>query len=256
MSSNPPPASPAAPANPPVWQTHLAIEEGAQAQYHFLNPSLADLFDRPPKLMLDVGCATGMFGGFVKKKHPDARVIGIELNRAAAEAARQQLDYVFERKLDEIDLGEAGVAPGTIDTVIVADVLEHMYDPWHFMTGLKQHITPDAQIIASIPNTRNLGLLMDFAERGQWPYSDKGLLDITHIRFFTLREIHRFFTETGYKVERVAHNLDDNLKQLYQSNKDKPATTLRLGRIAFEQISPAELAELCTWQFFVRARPA
>jgi len=253
MSSNPPPASPAV---PPVWQTHLNIEEGAQAQYHFLNPALADLFDMPPKLMLDVGCATGMFGAFVKEKHPGAKVIGVELNRAAAEAARQKLDHVFERRLEEVDLGEAGVAPGSIDTVIVADVLEHMYDPWHFMTDLKKHITPDAQIIASIPNTRHLGLLVDFADKGLWPYSDKGLLDITHIRFFTLREIHRFFAETGYKVERVAHNLDDNLKPLYQANKDKPSINLRFGRLSFEQLNSLELAELCTWQFFVRARPA
>lgn len=250
MSSIPPAAA------RPVWQTHLNVADADQTQYHnFLNPQLAELFAHPPRQMLDVGCAAGLFGALVKTRYPGARVIGVELNKAAADAARSRLDYVFEDKVEDIDLADAGVAPHSIDTVILADVLEHMYDPWRVMVGLKEHLTPDAQIIASIPNTRHLGLVLDLIDRGWWNYTERGLLDITHIRFFTLAQIHQFFAETGYKVERVAHNLDASLAKLYNEHKDKAATNLRFGRVVLENLSSAELAELCTWQFFVRARP-
>jgi O-antigen biosynthesis protein len=256
MSSTP--SDTAAPStNPlPVWQTHLNVESADESIYHnFLRPELADIFDHPPKLMLDVGCAAGLFGEFVKQRHLGARVVGIELNQAAVAAARNRLDYVFDKKLEEIDLADAGIAPGTLDTVVVADVLEHMYDPWRAMQGLKSQLSPDAQIIASIPNTRNLGLLFDLVDNGQWRYDRAGLLDITHIRFFTLKQIHQFFAETGYKVDRVTHALDPALREIYLANQGKQSCSIRLGRLTFDRLTPNELAELCTWQFFVRARP-
>lgn len=242
---------------PPVWQTHLNAEAAANTQYHnFLNPELADLFAHPPGVMLDIGCAAGLFGELVKKRYPGAKVVGVELNRAAAEAARTRLDYVFDRRIEEVDLAEAGILPGSVDTVIIADVLEHMYDPWQVMLRLKRELTPDAQVIASIPNTRNLGLTLGLLDGGQWRYAERGLLDITHIRFFTLAGIHEFFRETGYRIEHVASVLDPNFQPLYEKNKGNPRITLRAGRVVMENLTPQELAELCTWQFFVRARPA
>jgi len=241
---------------PPVWQTHLNAADTELADYHqFLNPQLADLFSRPPRLMLDVGCAAGQFGALVKQKYPGSRVIGVELNRAAAAAAREKLDHVFEQKVEDIDFAEAGVDPGSIDTVILADVLEHLYDPWRVMLDLKRHLSADAQVIASIPNTRHLGLSLGLLDHGQWQYADRGLLDITHIRFFTLAQIRQFFAETGYRVERIAFNVDPNFNDLLREHMTKPSVSLRFGRVVLENISGEELTELCTWQFFVRARP-
>jgi O-antigen biosynthesis protein len=99
--------------------------------------------------MLDIGCASGLFGAFTKEKYPDARVVGIEVNRAAAASARDRIDYVLEGKIEDVDFASAGITPGSIDTVIAADVLEHMYDPWHVMVKLKKYLTPDAQFIAN-----------------------------------------------------------------------------------------------------------
>ena len=93
---------------------------------------------------------------------------------------------------------------------------------------------------------------------GLWTYAEKGLLDITHVRFFTLRELHVFLEQTGYRMEHVNYFLDHNFQALYEQNKDKGIGDINIdvGRLSLKGISPQELAELCTWQFFVRARPA
>ena len=159
-------------------------------------------------------------------------------------------------KFEDFQLENEGIARGSVDTVVMADVLEHMYDPWHVMVNLKPYLAPDAQLILSIPNTRHLGLMQGLLDGGSWTYAEKGLLDITHIRFFTLKEIANFLAQTGYRMEFVNHFLDAGLAPLYEKNKSNPDINIRLGRIALEKVTPRELAELCTWQFFIRARAA
>lgn len=261
MSANP--ASPAAPTANPVpeakfaWQTCLDVQntDGHIYQNHF-NPALLDVLAHPPRTLLDIGCAAGLLGAAVKSRSPGCHTIGIEPNQATATLAAQKLDRVLCGKFEDFNLEAEGIAPGSIDTVVAADVLEHMYDPWRVMTGLKPYLTADAQLILSIPNTRHLGLIKGLMDDGLWPYAERGLLDITHIRFFTLREIAAFLQQTGYRMEFVNFFIDPNFEPFYNQNKDKPDIALRLGRITMEKLSQKELAELCTWQFFVRARPA
>lgn len=194
-----------------VWQTLLNATDTDATQYHnWPRSELVDLVVHPPRKVLDIGCAAGKTGEYIKQKYPQAKVYGVEQNRAAAELAAQRLDSVFAGKFEDFDFATHGITPGSLDTVIVADVLEHIYSPWDVLVRLKPYLAPDAQILASIPNTRNLALMKDLAE-GHWRYEAWGLLDVTHIRFFTLKEIRRFFHETGYHVARVHHNLDGRL---------------------------------------------
>lgn len=240
-----------------VWQTCLNIENAPATPYqqHF-NPQLLDVLAHPPRVLLDVGCSTGILGHYVKGLHPACRTIGIEPNRATADLAAQNLDQVLRGKFEDFVLQDEGIAHGSIDTVVMADVLEHMYDPWRVMVNLKPYLAPDAQLILSIPNTRHLGLMQGLLDGGMWTYAEKGLLDITHIRFFTLKEIANFFAQTGYRMEFVNHFLDAGLASFYEQNKSNPDINIRLGRVALEKVTPKELAELCTWQFFIRARIA
>lgn len=209
----------------------------------------------PPRTLLDIGCASGLLGNAVKTRNPGCRTIGIEPNEATAKLASTNLDKVLCGKFEDFNLEAEGIPLGSVDTVVAADVLEHMYDPWHVMTGLKPYLSKDAQLILSIPNTRHLGLMKNLIDDGQWTYTEKGLLDITHIRFFTLGEIGHFLAQTGYRMEHVNFFLDPQLEQFYMENQGKPEIHVKVGRMTLEKLAPKELAELCTWQFFIRARP-
>ncbi len=240
-----------------VWQTCLDVEGAPATPYeqHF-NPRMLDVMTRSPRTLLDVGCSTGNLGHYVEASHPSCRTIGIEPNRATAAIAVTNLDQVLCGKFEDFNLEAERIARGSIDTVVMADVLEHMYDPWHAMVNLKPYLSPDAQLILSIPNTRHLGLMQGLMDAGRWTYAERGLLDITHIRFFTLKEIDGFLAQTRYRMEFVNHLLDTNLADFYEQNRMNPNINIRLGRVSFEQVTSQELAELCTWQFFIRARVA
>lgn len=238
-----------------VWQTHLDVDEADATQYHnWPRSELVDLAPRVPRRVLDIGCAAGKTGEYIKHKFPQAKVYGVEVNRTAAALAAKRLDGVFAGKFEDFDFAAHGIEPGSLDTVIVADVLEHIYDPWGVMVRLRPYLTPDAQVLASIPNTRNLALMNGLAE-GDWRYEPWGLLDVTHIRFFTLKAIRRYFHETGYHVARVHHNLDGRLTNLYQANRDKPLVNVDFDKFTLKNVTQEELVELCTLQFFVVAEP-
>jgi O-antigen biosynthesis protein len=254
MTPSPPTGSP---VKPYVWETCLdAKNSDGTAHLDQFNPRLLDSIAHAPRVLLDIGCSSGAFAQAVKNRHPACRTIGIEPNKASAALAAQKLDQVLCGRFEDFDLVAEGIAHGSVDTVVAADVLEHMYDPWHAMTALRPYLSGDAQIILSIPNTRHLGLTQRLIDGGMWTYAEKGLLDITHIRFFTLREIHAFLGQTGYRMEHVNYFLDHNFQPLYDQNKDRTEINIDVGRLTLRGISPQELAELCTWQFFVRARLA
>ena len=237
------------------WQALLDVQNIDASQYHeWARTALFELFKHAPARLLDVGCGAGTTGEAVKKAYPGAMVFGIELNEAAAEAARTRVDKVATGRFEEVDLEALGIAPGSLDTVILADVLEHLYDPWSVLLRLRPYLTADAQIIASIPNVRNLALMEELA-RGNWRYEECGLLDVTHIRFFTLREIYRFFHETGYRITNKRINIDKRLAGLFNRHIGQASSDIRLGRMTLTDVTPDELGELCAIQFFVRAEP-
>lgn len=208
-------------------------------------------FGHPPRRVLEIGCATGATARHIKSIYPGAWVAGIELSEMAASMARERMDLVIGEKFEAADLEAHGIGPGSIDTVIVADVLEHMYDPWGVLIRLKPYLSADAQVIASIPNSRNLWLLNELAH-GRFPYASVGLLDITHIRFFTREEIDKLFAETGYAVESWLRTPDPRLMHL----ELKPGmTAVETDKFVLKDVGVEEFEDLKSLQFVVRARP-
>lgn len=166
---------------------------------------LLDLFPRAPTRLLDVGCGSGATSVLAKARWPALETIGVEIVPKAAERAAEQLDRVIAGSVETLDFLAAGVRG--VDGVILADVLEHLVDPWNFLDRLRGVLARDAMVVASIPNIANLWLLEELAA-GRFEYTGDGLLDKTHLRFFTRQSIAALFDGAGYEIERWERTTD------------------------------------------------
>jgi len=156
--------------------------------------------------LLDVGCWRGAFGAALKQRNPHLVVVGIEADAEAAAMASSRLDTVIEGRYPD----DISPAQGPFDCVVFNDVLEHLVDPWEALRATKPLLAPGAKIVAVIPNIRHVRALAPLLLRGRWDYADTGLLDRTHLRFFTRATMIELFTTTGYAVESVdAQDLSD-----------------------------------------------
>lgn len=185
-----------------VWQTHLGTDAPFDPRYH-TNPriEIMSFIAEPPGTVLDIGCGGGATGRLVKDKFPGTRVVGIEINAGAAEHARGVLDRVVCAGVDDVDPAR-DMPDERISTVLLLDVLEHLYDPWRALQRIRGWLAPQTRVIASLPNVRNLATLSELAG-GHFEYAENGVLDVTHVRFFTRASLRDLFEQTGFEVRRI-----------------------------------------------------
>ena len=149
--------------------------------------------------ILDVGCGTGATSLMLSERFPGVQLYGVEIQPEAAAIARGRLAAVSDHDLQTGPFPESFLSPGDIDLVLILDVLEHMYHPWRALQNLRSVLSTDASLIISIPNARCLAFL-DRIAGGSFEYAPNGLFDVTHIRFFTFKNIRSMLNETGYAL--------------------------------------------------------
>lgn len=159
-------------------------------------PEMARYVPATAKRILDVGCAQGVFGASLKQKN-GAEVWGIELDPAAAEAAAQRLDKVLCGDVAEQLLK---IPDGYFDCAIFNDVIEHLVDPYSMLTAVQKKLAPGGIIVCSIPNIRFFRNFYNFVVRGEWRYEEAGIMDKTHLRFFTKKSIREMFDSLNYRI--------------------------------------------------------
>lgn len=241
----------------PPWVTCLDVEEQDAGHYEdHVNEALLRMVETAPRRVLEFGCASGAFGARLKARFPEAEVTGIEAGRGAAAHAATRLDRVINQRIEEVDLVAQGFAPGSFDLLVAGDVLEHLVNPWAVLKRAREFLSPTGRLVASIPNARNLQVSAELLLNGRFTYDERGLLDVTHLRFFTFEEIRAMFEQTGYALENFVVNISPRLSKLYHEHAGKGEVTLKLGRMTIEGVSQRELTELCAEQFILRARPA
>jgi len=224
-------------------------EPGQDGYFEHARVELIDMLERPPLRFVEIGCGAGSTGAEVKRRYPDCIVDGFEYSAAAAAIAATRMDHVHVGDVLDVDFATI-YAPAAIDALLLADVLEHLYDPWLFLARIRPYLTLDAQIIASIPNVRNLALLDEVAA-GTFSYVPAGLLDITHIRFFTRREIEKMFDQTGYDITSMAGVRDERLGEPPSAGFP---VDLETASVRLKNLGPADVFELYTIQFYLRVR--
>ncbi|MES2422856.1 MAG: class I SAM-dependent methyltransferase [Pseudomonadota bacterium] len=133
--------------------------------------------------VLELGCGAGATLGWLRQRPGTTHTTGIEIFPDAAQRAREMADEVhcldFER--------QALPAPdATFDTILCLDVLEHMVDPWRVVHRLvTQHLAPGGTLVVTVPNIRHHTVVLPLLLRGRWQYEEAGILDRTHLRFFS-----------------------------------------------------------------------
>lgn len=237
-----------------VWELLDADMHLQTLKKDYAPVGLLEMVSRRPDRVLDVGCFCGGSGRWLKAKFPGCEVIGIELLEAAAAEAATAYDRVITGAIEQVDFDAQGLAPGSIDAIIAADVLEHLYNPWKVLQRLKPLLAQDGALYVSLPNIRNLNILVALAQ-GDWQYSGGGILDITHLRFFTRKQAVQMLAETGWRVEALLINRDPSLTPMLQGRDLSQLRSINAGMLKFDNLAPEDAAELIALQFFIRAVP-
>jgi len=171
----------------------------ADNYYNLDRKEMLDFISGQPEKILEAGCGSGNFGAALKEKF-DAEITGIELFESAAREASKKLDKVICGNLEEkIDSAENNY----YDLIVFNDVLEHLYDPWNVLKKAATKLCKGGKVMASIPNIRHLYTMFDIVIKKDFKYTDAGILDKTHLRFFTKKSIIRMFDECGYKIIKI-----------------------------------------------------
>ena len=149
------------------------------------------------KTSLEFGCGFGGFSALVKEKY-GTQTWAVELNAEVAREAAKKLDRVINRDAtDSLDV----IPDNYFDCIILFDVLEHLPDPFSLLCALKTKLTAKGVVIASIPNIRYYRTFVDFVIHGNWDYKEHGILDKTHLRFFTKKSIVKMFSILDFQIQ-------------------------------------------------------
>src|SRR5450759_3056138 len=184
--------------------------------------------------VLEVGCAAGGFGHQLKQGGV-REVCVVEVVESAAQQAQKVLDKVLIGDIaDLIDQ----LAVNYFDVVIFNDVLEHLVDPFTVLARIKSRISERGMVVSSIPNIRYYHTLRELVLHKTWEYEEYGILDRTHLRFFTVKSIRNMYERLGYEV--VRHEGNNPMRKLPMSYR--LANLLLRGKI-----SDMQYEQFVTW---------
>ena len=159
-----------------------------------------DLLERIPtdaRAILEFGCGEAPLGAALKKRQK-CRVVGIELDPAAAAVAEKRIDAVYRGDVREI----VSILDDRFDWIIGGDIIEHLDEPWSFLADLRNLAQPGAHLLLSIPNLASASVINDLLH-GRFDYVYMGLTCVGHLRFFTRRSIEDMLAIAGWSVASI-----------------------------------------------------
>lgn len=165
--------------------------------YENVNPRIAGLYDGEGAV-LDVGCGSGALGAWIKRTNTRAVVHGIDISSEAGSAAAERLDAFWCVDLDLSPLPETGMR---YDLIILGDILEHLKRPDLFLAGVNDRLASGGRVIVSVPNIANYSIRLRLL-LGEFRYTETGIMDRTHLRFFTWQSFAELVAQSGFVIEK------------------------------------------------------
>jgi len=193
------------------------------------------------KQVLDVGCATGNLAEVLAGR--GCRVTGIDIDPEAARQAEKHCERVIVGDVESLDLG-AELDEADFDVIVFGDVLEHLKDPLQTLRRFKPFLQTEGYVIASIPNIAHGSVRLALMQ-GRFRYRSLGLLDDTHLRFFTRETVEQLFKDAGFLIadlRRTTRGVFDT--EIEIDREQLPPEVLRLVE---------EVPEASTYQFVLSA---
>jgi trans-aconitate methyltransferase len=165
--------------------------------YHDLvRREIAPVLPANASRILDVGCGVGATARWLRSLYPSAMTIGIE--------GEGDLKSKLAANVDEAiihDLNEEPPDIGAPDLILFLDVLEHLVDPAVVLGRFASRLAPGGAVIVSVPNVAHPSVVLPLAMKGQWTYADAGILDRTHLRFFTYKTAVELVESAGFHID-------------------------------------------------------
>jgi len=221
-----------------------SVQEAALGEDHSLKKMLR--LTGPNKRVIDFGCATGYFAQLLSNR--GCTVTGVEVNPEAAKIAEEFCEQVIVANLDSVALEE--LLPGQkFDVAVFGDVLEHLRNPWEVLERTRHLLEPEGYIVASIPNIAHGAIRLALLQ-GRFEYTEFGILDNTHLRFFTAKTVEALFRDSGYFIDSI----ERTTLPIFSPSPLIPEIHRKdFSPEVVQQIEQAEDAE--TLQFVVQAFP-
>lgn len=230
---------PAGPKEISVTKYQTVVDPAAANSSHSIIAKLVG----SDKTVLDVGCATGYLARILIDQ--GCTVSGIEYDREAGEQAQPLLKELVIGDLNHLTLPEA-FPESTFDVVVFGDVLEHLMDPASVLRQATDLLAPGGSIVVSLPNVAHGSVRLALLQ-GAWTYQETGLLDETHIRFFTLDGVEALLDSAGLVATEMAAVVLDPLGVEVKVDQSR----LPDGVVDWVRRQP----QASTYQFVLRAVP-
>lgn len=199
------------------WSMHYFNSVGNSDLVNMIHHSTSDFIH-----VLEIGCDCGATLLEIKNKYPQATVYGCEINTKAAQTASHFAE-VISNNIEDCNLP---YDKNMFDYIIFGDVLEHLHAPQKTLDYCKAFLKDSGCIIASIPNLMHISVI-DELLKGNFTYTETGLLDKTHIHFFTYNEIMKMFDSCGFHISQISpvvfklneqqNNLVDQLTSIHNT---------------------------------------
>jgi len=219
---------------------HTLYLEKTDAYFDFARTDIAPLLPERMNRVLEIGCGAGATMKWLRTRQAVQFAVGIETMPEMAHRAEAVFDVVLSDNIETMQL-----PAGDFDVIIALDVLEHLVDPWSVVRRLHGILNPNGIIIASIPSITHYSVAAPLALRGQWNYTEEGLLDRTHLRFFTRQTAIDLLTCSGLALDKVA--------SIRRGPKFLSARARWYALKLLTWILPGHLLD---WQFLIRVKTA
>lgn len=169
--------------------------------HNIINQDLLEMMPPGARRVVEIGCMQGALAQAYRARNPQAQYVGVDIDPDYAKAAAAHCHQALAADIEKLE-EPAFAALFPSDCWVFGDCLEHLRDPWRIVRDIRERIDANGCLLACVPNAQHWSLQMRLAT-GQFRYEDSGLLDRTHLRWFTRVTLLEMFTQAGWRIEHA-----------------------------------------------------